>query len=128
MANNIKLETLYMSGNFPNMVSLAFAKVLLDNLDIKFIKETNNTKKLNMEFKLPNYTLVSNYWEKEVISIMMPKIIEKFKAEMKEYYTQEEDVLSYALFNQVAINFFKYRLAKEQKVDADLAKSTVYPV
>ena len=53
---------------------------------------------------------------------------EKFKAEMKEYYTQEEDVLSYALFNQVAINFFKYRLAKEKQVDADLAKSKIYPV
>ena len=86
MANNIKLETLYMSGNFPNMVSLAFAKVLFDNLDIKFIKETNNTKKLNMEFKLPNYTLVSNYWEKEVVSIMMPKIVEKLKREMSPEY------------------------------------------
>lgn len=53
---------------------------------------------------------------------------EKFKEEMKEYYTQEEDVLSYALFNQVAINFFKYRLAKDKKVDADLAKTKVYPV
>ena len=53
---------------------------------------------------------------------------EKFKAEMKEYYTQEEDVLSYALFNQVAINFFKYRLARDKKLDADLAKSNVYPV
>lgn len=53
---------------------------------------------------------------------------EKFKEEMKEYYTQEEDVLSYALFNQVAINFFKYRLAKDKKVDADLAKAKIYPV
>ncbi|MBR6737490.1 MAG: pyruvate carboxylase subunit B [Clostridia bacterium] len=53
---------------------------------------------------------------------------EKFKEEMKEYYTQEEDVLSYALFNQVAINFFKYRLARDKKVDADLAKTKVYPV
>ena len=53
---------------------------------------------------------------------------EKFKEEMKEYYTQEEDVLSYALFNQVAINFFKYRLARDNKVDADAAKSEVYPV
>ena len=53
---------------------------------------------------------------------------EKFKEEMKEYYTQEEDVLSYALFNQVAINFFKYRLARDKKVDADAAKSEVYPV
>ncbi len=53
---------------------------------------------------------------------------EKFKEEMKEYYTQEEDVLSYALFNQVAINFFKYRLARDKQVDADLVKSSVYPV
>ena len=53
---------------------------------------------------------------------------EKFKQEIKEYYTQEEDVLSYALFNQVAINFFKYRLARDKKVDVDLAKSQIYPV
>ena len=55
---------------------------------------------------------------------------EKFKEEMKEYYTQEEDVLSYALFNQVAINFFKYRLAKNQGIDKDLADKAdkVYPV
>jgi oxaloacetate decarboxylase alpha subunit len=58
----------------------------------------------------------------------IPPEYEKFKEEMKEYYTQEEDVLSYALFNQVAINFFKYRLARDKKIDADLAKGTVYPV
>ncbi|MBP5177489.1 MAG: oxaloacetate decarboxylase subunit alpha, partial [Clostridia bacterium] len=52
-----------------------------------------------------------------------------FKEEIKEYYTQEEDVLSYALFNQVAVNFFKYRLAKNKGVDKDLAsnKDKVYP-
>ncbi len=55
---------------------------------------------------------------------------EKFKEEIKEYYTQEEDVLSYALFNQVAINFFKFRLAKNKGVDKDLADKSdkVYPV
>ena len=55
---------------------------------------------------------------------------EKFKSEMTEYYTQEEDVLSYALFNEVALNFFKYRLAKNKGVDKDLAdnKNKVYPV
>jgi len=55
---------------------------------------------------------------------------EKFKEEMKEYYTQEEDVLSYALFNQVAVNFFKYRLAKNKGVDKELADKNgkVYPV
>ena len=63
----------------------------------------------------------------------MPKLepeYDKFKEEMKEYYTQEEDVLSYALFNQVAVNFFKYRLAKNKGVDKDLADKAdkVYPV
>lgn len=58
----------------------------------------------------------------------IPPEYEKFKEEMKEYYTQEEDVLSYALFNQVAINFFKYRLARDKKIDADMVKSNVYPV
>ena len=55
---------------------------------------------------------------------------EKYKEEIKEYYTKEEDVLSYALFNEVAINFFKWRLAKNKGVDKDLAdnKDKVYPV
>ena len=55
---------------------------------------------------------------------------EKYKNEMKEYYTQEEDVLSYALFPEVSVNFFKYRLAKNKGVDKDLAdnKDKVYPV
>ena len=55
--------------------------------------------------------------------------LENYKKEIAQYITQEEDVLSYALFNQVAINFFKYRLAKTQGVDKDRAsdKSGVYP-
>lgn len=55
---------------------------------------------------------------------------EKYKSEMKEYYTQEEDVLSYALFNEVAVNFFKWRMANKQAVDKDMAenKDGVYPV
>ena len=55
---------------------------------------------------------------------------EKYKAEIAEYYTKEEDVLSYALFNEVAINFFKWRLANKKAVDKDLADNAdgVYPV
>ena len=55
---------------------------------------------------------------------------EKLKAELigKGYYTQEEDVLSYASFPEVAENFFKWRKAKNEGVDADLAKTGVYPV
>ncbi len=55
---------------------------------------------------------------------------EKLKAEVvaKGYYTQEEDVLSYASFPEVAENFFKWRKAKNDGVDSDMAKSGVYPV
>ncbi len=44
------------------------------------------------------------------------------------YYEKEEDVLSYAVFEQVAENFFKWREAQKRGVDRDLAKTEVYPV
>ena len=44
------------------------------------------------------------------------------------YYDKEEDVLSYAVFEQVAENFFKWREAQKDGVDRDLAKGNVYPV
>ena len=55
---------------------------------------------------------------------------EKYKKEVAEYSDKTEDILSYALFNEVATNFFKWRLAKEQGVDKDMAKNNngVYPV
>ena len=57
------------------------------------------------------------------------KEYDTLKAAMSEYYTQEEDVLSYAMFPEVSINFFKYRLAKNQGIDKNLAdnKNKVYP-
>lgn len=55
---------------------------------------------------------------------------DKIKAEMMEYYEQEEDVLSYALFPQVAVNFFKYRQAKKYGIDNNILdkKNKVLPV
>jgi len=44
------------------------------------------------------------------------------------YYEKEEDVLSYAVFEQVAENFFKWRDAQKKGVDRDMAKTEVYPV
>ncbi len=46
--------------------------------------------------------------------------LDKFKDEIKEYYEQEEDVLSYAVFQQVALNFFKYRQAKKYGIDSKI--------
>ena len=44
------------------------------------------------------------------------------------YYEKEEDVLSYAVFEQVAENFFKWREAQKNGIDRDLAKTNGYPV
>ena len=52
----------------------------------------------------------------------------KLESEMKQYKQQDEDVLSYALFPQVATDFFKYREAQQTKVDATVAKDGAYPV
>ena len=56
--------------------------------------------------------------------------LEKIEAEMSQWKEQDEDVLSYALFPQVATDFFKYREAQKTKVDATLAdkENQVYPV
>ena len=54
----------------------------------------------------------------------------KLEAEMSQYKQQDEDVLSYALFPQVAMDFFKYREAQQTGVDAAVAdgESKAYPV
>ncbi len=45
--------------------------------------------------------------------------LESIRAKMKQYEEQEEDVLSYALFEQVATKFFEYRKAKKYGLDGD---------
>ncbi len=54
----------------------------------------------------------------------------KFEEECKEWKQQDEDVLSYALFPQVATEFFKYREAQQSKVDPNKAdkENKAYPV
>lgn len=54
----------------------------------------------------------------------------KLEEEMKQYKEQDEDVLSYALFPQVATEFFKYRETQRTKVDPTIAdtENKVYPV
>ena len=53
----------------------------------------------------------------------------KIEEEMKQWKQQDEDILSYALFPQVAEEFFKYREAQQKKVDPTLAdtKNKTYP-
>ena len=56
--------------------------------------------------------------------------LHKIEAEMSQWKEQDEDVLTYALFPQVATEFFKYRAAQKTKVDPAAAdtKDGAYPV
>ena len=56
--------------------------------------------------------------------------LETLKKEVENWSQQDEDVLSYALFPQVATDFFKYRAAQETKVDPALGnkENGTYPV
>ncbi len=50
----------------------------------------------------------------------IPPELDKYREEIREYYQQEEDVLSYALFPPVAIKYFQYRQAKQLGVDSTM--------
>ena len=61
--------------------------------------------------------------------LLKPELREMEK-EVARYKQQDEDVLSYALFPQVAVDFLKYREAQQEKVDPTRAdtKAGAYPV
>lgn len=56
--------------------------------------------------------------------------LENYKNEIKEYIEQDEDILTYALFPQVALKFFQYRQAEKYSIDNDLLnkEDNTYPV
>ncbi|MBR5134939.1 MAG: pyruvate carboxylase subunit B, partial [Clostridia bacterium] len=56
--------------------------------------------------------------------------LEKLRLEMSQWYEQEEDVLSYAQFGQVAVKFFEQRRNKKYGVDGAHydAENQVHPV
>ena len=60
---------------------------------------------------------------------LIPPQLPKFEEEVGPWKQQEEDVLSYALFPQVALDFFKYRQAQQSGVDMNKADTAngVYP-
>ena len=62
----------------------------------------------------------------DLIEPQLPKL----EKEMEQWKQQDEDVLSYALFPNVAVEFFKYREAQQTKVDATVAdtENKSYPV
>lgn len=56
--------------------------------------------------------------------------LKTIEAEMAQWKEQDEDVLTYALFPQVATEFFQYRDAQKTKIDPTVADKTnkAYPV
>lgn len=60
----------------------------------------------------------------------IPPQLEKLEKEVAPWKQQDEDVLTYALFPQVAVDFFKYRQAQQTKIDPSAAdeKDGAYPV
>jgi oxaloacetate decarboxylase alpha subunit len=61
--------------------------------------------------------------------LLEPELEKHFK-EISYYIEQDEDVLTYALFPQIALKFFQERQAKKYKVDSNLVdkdKFDIYP-
>ena len=56
--------------------------------------------------------------------------LKDFEKEIAEYKEQDEDVLTYALFPNIAKEFFEYRLVKKSGLDPNLVNkdNAVYPV
>lgn len=61
---------------------------------------------------------------------LLEPTLPKFEKECAQWKQQDEDVLSYALFPQVAKEFFEYRKAQQTKVDPAVAdkENGAYPV
>ncbi len=60
----------------------------------------------------------------------IPPMLPKFEQDIVQWKKMDEDVLTYALFPQVAVDYFKYRQAQETGVDptAGDEKNKAYPV
>ena len=56
--------------------------------------------------------------------------LDEIRSKMKQWQEQDEDALSYALFEQVAEKFFEYRRAQKYKIDGTLAdiENAVHPI
>ena len=52
---------------------------------------------------------------------MLKPELEELRKQIPQYMEQEEDVLSYALFEQVALKFFEYRKQQKYGIDATAA-------
>lgn len=101
-----------------------------ESKDILLGKYGQTTKPVNKELQ---DRVVKETGEQPITYRFADKIepqLEKLEKEMAAYKQQDEDVLSYALFPQVAMEFFKYREAQQTGIDAKKAdkENKAYPV
>ena len=72
--------------------------------------------------------------DEEIITCRPADLLEpelpKLREELKDIAESDEDIISYAMFPQVAPKFFEYRRAAKYKVDGDKldAESRIHPV
>lgn len=61
---------------------------------------------------------------------LIPNELDKIREEAAQYVEQDEDVLTYAMFPQVATKFFEYRKAQKYKIDPDMVdyENRVHPL
>jgi len=61
--------------------------------------------------------------------LLQPEL-KKIEGEMEKWKEQDEDILTYALFPQIALDFFKYREAQNTGIDPMISDSQIagYPV
>lgn len=61
---------------------------------------------------------------------LLKPALDEYRNAIKEYMEQDEDVLSYALFPQVAENFFKLRQAEKYKIDSSMVnlEYSIHPI
>ena len=61
---------------------------------------------------------------------LIPAELDTLRKECAQWIQQDEDVLTYALVPQVAVDFFKYREAQQTKIDPNAAdtENGSYPV
>jgi len=59
---------------------------------------------------------------------LLEPFLDKIPEEVKRYFRQEEDVLTYALFPTAALEFFKKRVRKEKKLELEAKREKLVEV
>ncbi len=126
----IQLHTCYTSG----VASMTYMKAVeagCDVIDTAMSPLAMGTSQPATEVMVETFR--GTPYDTGLVQGLLSEIAEYFapyREECKEWIQQDKDVLSYALFPQVATDFFKYRQAQQKGVDVNAAdkENKAYPV